>query len=142
MTSYTCQCVSGYAGTNCQLVSDMCANITCENNGICVSSYLSWSCKCIDSSLYSGTYCEDKSSSLATKQALSKSFATVAIVMMCCAVAFIIIMDILKYVFKIDPIDREHHRLKMEKEKEKQKKFRRKKVKKKKPADVMCFATI
>jgi mannitol-specific phosphotransferase system IIBC component len=119
----------------------MCANITCENNGICVSSYLLWSCRCLDSSLYSGTYCQDESSALATKQAISKSLGIVAIIALCCVVGFVIIMDILKYVFKIDPVDRERHRLKMEKEKKKQKKFRKKKIKKKKTVD-LYFVTI
>jgi hypothetical protein len=108
----------------------MCENITCENNGICISSYLSWTCECLDSSYYSGTYCQYESSALVTKQILSKSFAIVAIISLCCVVGFVIIMDILKYVFKIDPVDRERYRLKMEKEKQEEKKFKKKKKKK------------
>ena len=124
--------MNGYSGMSCELVTDMCGNITCENSGICVSAYLLWSCRCIDSSLYSGTYCQDKSSALTTKEALSKSLGIVAIIAICCVVGFILLMDILKYVFKIDPVDRERHRLKMEKEKEKQMKFSKKKPTKKK----------
>lgn len=126
-TSFTCQCIQGYEGTQCQLESNMCDNITCENKGTCVSSYMTWSCECLDDLLYSGTYCQDKSSTLAVKEALSKSFAVVAIVAICCVAGFIIIMDILKYVFKIDPVDRERYRLKMEKEKEEKLRFKKKK---------------
>jgi len=110
----------------------LCDNITCENSGICMSSYLAWTCECLDSSFYSGTYCQDKSSALKTKEALSKSFAIIAIIALCCVFGFVIIMDVLKYVFKIDPVDRERHRLRMEKEKNEQKRFKKKKVKKKK----------
>jgi hypothetical protein len=120
----------------------MCANITCENGAICASSYLTWSCTCLDSSFYSGTYCQDKSSSLIFKQALSKSLGIVAIIAICIVVGFVIVMDILKYVFKIDPIDRERHRLKMEKEKEDQKRFRKKKVIKKQIDIIKRFSAI
>jgi hypothetical protein len=141
-SSFMCQCVYGYEGTYCQLENDLCDNITCENEGICVSSYLSWSCECLDSSLYSGIYCQDKSSALVIKQALCKSLAIVAIIALCCVFGFVIIMDILKYVFKIDPVDRERHRLEMEKEKKELKKFRKKKVKKKKKNFTIHFSTV
>jgi len=67
-----------------------------------------------------------KSSSLKQKELLSKSFAIIAIVALSCVVAFVIIMDILKYVFNIDPVDRERRRLRLENEKQQEKKLRRK----------------
>jgi len=118
--------VYGYESTNCELETDMCTNITCENSGICVSSYLSWTCRCLDSTIYTGLYCQVKSSSLKQKELLSKSFAIIAIVALSCVVAFVIIMDILKYVFNIDPVDRERRRLRLENEKQQEKKLRRK----------------
>jgi len=68
-----------------------------------------------------------KSSSLKQKELLSKSFAIIAIVALSCVVGFVIIMDILKYVFNIDPVDRERRRLRLENEKQQEKKLRRKK---------------
>ena len=137
-TTFTCQCMYGYEGTYCELETDMCTNITCENNGLCISSYLSWKCQCLDSIDYSGSYCQDKSSSLSTKETISRSFAIVVIVALCCVVGFVIIMDILKYGFKIDPVDRERHRLQLEEEK---KKFKKKKVKKPKMRQKQTFVT-
>ena len=120
----------------------MCGNITCKYHGICISSYLTWTCQCLDSSLYSGTYCQDKSSDLVTKEIVSRSIAVVAIVALCCVVGFVILMDVLKYVFKIDPIDREHHRLRVEKEKKKQKGFPKKKKNKKTKRIALHFSTV
>lgn len=126
-STFDCQCLLGYDGLNCETSINMCSNITCENQAICKSSHLSWSCQCLDSSLYSGTYCEQKSSSLTAKEILSKSFAIVAIIFICLVVSFVIIMDVLKYVFNIDPVDRELRRMRLEQEKKEQKKFRKKK---------------
>ena len=123
-TTFQCKCLYGYDGLHCQVVSNMCSNITCENQGICISSYLLWSCKCLDATLYSGLYCQEKSSALAAKQALSYSISIAAIIALCCVAAFVLTMDVLKYVFKIDPVDRERHRLEMEREKEEQRKFK------------------
>ncbi|CAF4166158.1 unnamed protein product, partial [Adineta steineri] len=49
------------------------------------------------------------------KQALSRSFAGVAIAAQVLTCSFVIIMDVLKYVFKIDPVKAE--RLKQAQEK-------------------------
>lgn len=141
-TTFTCQCIYGYDGTYCELESNMCDNITCEYNGVCISSYLTWSCQCLDSLLYSGIYCQDKSSALVTKQILSKSFAIVVIVALCCVVGFVMLMDILKYVFNIDPVDRERYRLRIEQEKKEQKKFSTKKKKKKVKKIIQRFSKI
>ncbi len=48
-TTFDCICEDGYDGTYCEFVSDMCANIICENNGKCFSKHLSTlqSQKCI-----------------------------------------------------------------------------------------------
>jgi hypothetical protein len=57
--------------------------------------------------LYSGTYCQIKSSSLRTKEIVSRSFAGVAIGCLATVVGFVVIMDILKYFFNIDPVENE-----------------------------------
>jgi hypothetical protein len=113
-TTFDCNCISGYDGLHCELVSDMCKNITCENRGRCFSSLLSWSCECLSSSLYSGKYCEYESAQLKFKRAASKTCAIIAIIAIISLFLFVIIMDILKYGFKIDPVD--HERCLMRKE--------------------------
>ncbi|CAF1374280.1 unnamed protein product [Adineta steineri] len=71
---------------------------------------MSWSCICLIPSLYYGNYCEIQTSALKVKQALSKSFASVAIVTLVLTCSFVTIMDVLKYVFKIDPVKAERLR--------------------------------
>jgi hypothetical protein len=110
---------------HCELVDNMCFNITCQNKGRCISSHLSWSCNCLDPLLYSGTYCEHKSSSLITKEILSKSFASVAITAIIVVMLFVVIMDILKYGFGIDPVDRERQLMKSKQEKKRLNKNKR-----------------
>ena len=55
---------------------------------------------------YSGRHCEIKASSMAVKQAVSRSFASVAIVALICVAIFIVTMDVLKYGFGVDPTER------------------------------------
>jgi hypothetical protein len=108
----------------------MCINITCENKGICVASHLSWSCRC-SSSFYSGQFCQDTSSTLEVKQKLSKSFASIAIIAIITLYLFVLVMDVLKYGFEIDPVDRERQRMKKEQEKRQLNKKKHKKRTKK-----------
>jgi hypothetical protein len=46
---------------------------------------------------------------------ISKSFAYIAIIAMTCVVMFVVIMDILKYCFGIDPVGEELERIRREK---------------------------
>jgi hypothetical protein len=78
-----------------------CINISCLNQGLCRPLLLDFQCECLAGS-YSGRYCEITSSRILTLQAVSKSFAFIAIVAMVTVVLFIIIMDILTYCFGID----------------------------------------
>ncbi|CAF4214290.1 unnamed protein product, partial [Adineta steineri] len=99
----TCTCPTGKLGGHCQYEVDICANITCQNYGVCSSSYGNWSCECINPDFYSGTYCQIKSSSLHVKEIVSRSFACVAIGCISTVIGFIILMDVLKYGFHINP---------------------------------------
>ena len=103
----TCKCPAGKLGGHCQDEVDICKNITCQNHGQCVSKYGNWSCLCINTDLYSGTYCQIKSSSLRIKEIVSRSFAGVAIGCISAVIGFILIMDMLKYCFDINPVDHE-----------------------------------
>lgn len=115
-SAFDCICKYGYDGSHCELVADMCANITCENLGVCISTYLAWTCRCPDPEMYSGIYCEHQSSALIIKQILSKSFASIAIAAIGGVFVFVIVMDVLKYGFRIDPVDRERQLLRSERE--------------------------
>ncbi|CAF0759798.1 unnamed protein product [Adineta ricciae] len=125
-TTFVCLCRQGYEGLNCELVSNMCTNITCENRGACRSSELSWQCHCVDPTVYSGVYCEHESKSLVVKKALGKSFASIAIAAIVVVFLFVIVMDVLKYGFMIDPVERERQLMKDERKKKKKKKVDKK----------------
>ena len=119
-----CTCPSGKNGNHCEYEIDACGNITCENRAQCVSAFGNWSCLCVDYELYSGIYCETKSDKLKTKEIVSRSFASIAIGSIGTVLSFVIIMDLLKYCFRIDPIMDERRFMKEQEEihrKEKQK---------------------
>ncbi|CAF3746170.1 unnamed protein product [Adineta steineri] len=106
-TNFYCNCSKSFTGVHCELKVNLCVNIKCQNHGICQTVNMSWSCICLTSLFYYGNYCEIETSALKVKQALSKSFASVAITVLVLTCSFVIIMDVLKYVFKIDPIKAE-----------------------------------
>ncbi|XP_045117385.1 cubilin-like [Portunus trituberculatus] len=54
--SYTCVCLPGYTGQNCQLVIDMCANNPCLNGGTCTQGFNSFTCSCPSS--HTGDRCQ------------------------------------------------------------------------------------
>jgi hypothetical protein len=75
--------------------------VTCLNNGVCKPLLLDYQCECLEGS-YSGQYCEITSSRITTLQAVSKSFAFIAIIAITSVAVFIVVMDILTYCFGID----------------------------------------
>ncbi|CAF4289609.1 unnamed protein product [Rotaria sp. Silwood2] len=105
--NFKCECIQGYDGVYCELSVDLCGNITCENEGICQTVELVWKCLCVNSKFYYGDFCQFKTSTLVIKEILSKSFASIAIGAIATTCAFVIVMDVLKYVFHIDPVETE-----------------------------------
>lgn len=83
------------------MLVNYCSNVTCLNNGVCKPLLLDYQCECLSGS-YSGQYCQITSSRILTLQAVSRSFAFIAIIAIACIAIFIIIMDILTYCFGID----------------------------------------
>ena len=131
--STDCHCPYGKNGDHCENELNICANITCENRGQCVSSFGNWTCRCINDNFYTGTYCEHRSSYLVVREIISRSFAAVAIGCMATVVSFVVIMDLLKYGCHIDPVaderrsqrekENSRHREKREKERERRRKM-------------------
>jgi hypothetical protein len=92
--------------------------VKCQNNGQCRQSLLDFTCECTLKD-FSGRYCEVKSNSVTTKQTVNRSFAYIAIIAMGAVAGFIVLLDILKYGFHIDPVDEERKRLQAEKDSKK-----------------------
>lgn len=78
--------------------------MTCYNRGVCFSLSDGYICQCLGDNYYTGLHCEIKSSRIIFLHTFSKSCSYIAIIVIISAVMFIIIMDILKYYFGIDPV--------------------------------------
>jgi hypothetical protein len=128
---FICQCIVGWQGIHCETKINYCKNITCLNGGVCQALLLGFRCECLGES-FSGQYCEIANHKIQLHQMLGKSFAYIAIVVMIGAGMFIMIMDILKYVFGIDVTARDL----------KKKPQRRKRPKKKKPPVIIRYKYI
>ncbi|CAF1419466.1 unnamed protein product [Adineta ricciae] len=100
-TTFECSCRSGWTNTYCETKENYCENITCLNNGICRPLLLNFTCECLGTS-YSGRYCENREQTTVVRQAVSRSFSYIAIIFISSVATFIIVMDVLKYVFGID----------------------------------------
>ena len=53
---YTCNCSSGYTGTNCNENIDYCIGNDCEHDSTCVDGLSSYTCLCVPG--YTGSVCE------------------------------------------------------------------------------------
>ncbi|KAK2172869.1 hypothetical protein NP493_923g00027 [Ridgeia piscesae] len=56
VNSYTCPCVAGYTGTNCETDIGECASSPCGNGATCTDAVNSYTCRCVAG--YTGTHCE------------------------------------------------------------------------------------
>jgi hypothetical protein len=99
---------------------DYCFNITCQNRGFCRALLLNFTCECLVGG-YSGRYCEITARRIFIYKIVSKSFSYIAIIAITSVAIFVIIMDILKYCFGIDPVSEERERIRREKRAKKRK---------------------
>ena len=111
VSDFRCECAEGWTNTHCETMVNHCANVTCQNNGVCQPLFRDYRCTC-SSSGFSGRYCEITASSVVARQIVSRSFAYVAIVCLVGVFASIVVLDILKYVFHVDDTTSKNHRRK------------------------------
>ena len=109
-TMFRCDCDAGYEGLHCESLMNYCLDVTCHNNGQCRPARLNFTCECTTND-FTGRYCEIKSSSLAFKQAINRGFGYIAILALLSVATTIIIMDVMKYIFNIDPAQEERKRI-------------------------------
>ena len=94
---------------------NLCHKGLCQNRGVCHPLLLNYSCECLSDS-YSGRHCQITAKRIIILQRVSKSFAYVAIIAIITVAMFVIIMDILKYCFGIDPVEEERERIRKQKQ--------------------------
>jgi len=111
--TFNCQCDDGWQGEHCHLKVNYCENVICQNDGICESLVKNYTCHCLGDHYY-GRHCENTTTRIRIYKIVSKSFAYVAIIALASVAMFILIMDILKYCFGIDPVEGERRRLRRE----------------------------
>ena len=87
-----------------------CDGVKCENRAVCQPSFRNYTCECLDTS-YSGRHCEKVATSRVVRQAVAKSFGYIAITAIVVVAGFIVVMDVLKYGFGIDPVEEERERI-------------------------------
>lgn len=80
-----------------------CDNVTCENKGVCRPLVGDYRCECLSPSL-SGRHCEIVARGLAVRKAVSKSIGYIGILFLSGVAGFVVFLDALKYVFRIDPV--------------------------------------
>ena len=112
-TTFICSCDPGWEGKHCQTKINYCANVICQNNGVCRPLFMNYTCECLGDS-YTGRHCEITATKIKIYQIVGKSFAYVSIIALISVALFVVAMDVLKYCFGIDPVheEREHIRRK------------------------------
>ncbi|CAF0740637.1 unnamed protein product [Adineta ricciae] len=110
--TFRCTCQRGWQGDHCEIKINHCEK--CQNNGICRPLLNGYKCECVGN-YYSGTHCEFPSTKVKVYKIVSKSFGYVGIIAIVSVVLFVVIMDVLKYCFGIDPTREELIRYRREK---------------------------
>ena len=87
-----------------------CDGVQCENRAVCRPLLRNYSCECLDSS-YSGRHCEEVATLRVIRQTVCKSLGYIGILALTIVAGFVVVMDILKYGFGIDPVKEERERL-------------------------------
>ena len=114
-SSFKCNCISSFFGTNCQNIKDLCANITCiKDQGYCQINYrdlipTAW-CFCLNGYLRDDY--SQKPLALQVHKTVVSVATILAIVIISLFWAFILIMDYLKYFIIKDKLVRKTKKIK------------------------------
>ena len=91
-----CLCPQGFDGHHCENNIDDCINIDCSKHGICQDDTNTYKCSCFDG--FFGNLCEQRTVETVLLQVASKSFATVAIILIASIAALFLASDIHTYL--------------------------------------------
>ena len=100
INEFTCVCHPGFSGKLCQ-INLSCINVTCHNGGQCMEGNNNFTCLC--GNYFSGRHCEIKDGELAALETASYTISIVAMIIVVFHVFLIVFLDLLKYIFKMEP---------------------------------------
>jgi len=103
----TCLCAPGFQGHHCENNIDDCIGIRCSNHGICQDRINAYTCSCFDG--FYGNQCEQTNVQTVLLQVASKSFATVAILIIASIAGLVVASDIHTYLTRKK--ETTHHRV-------------------------------
>jgi hypothetical protein len=95
-TIVTCLCAPGFQGEHCEDNTDDCLNVHCSNHGICQDGIQTYSCSCFEG--FYGSQCEQRTVETVVLQVASKSFASIAILVIAGIAGLIVASDIHTYL--------------------------------------------
>ena len=104
--TFECDCESGRTGILCETKINYCKSNRCLNKGVCQSLSSTYRCLCL-SEYYSGRYCQILTKKVTNYKIMSTSISYIGIIVIMSVAMFIVIMDVLKYCFDIDPTQKE-----------------------------------
>ena len=87
-----CLCPGGFRGEHCEENIDDCADIHCSNHGVCQDGIETYTCSCFDG--YYGSQCESKTTETVVLQVTSRSFATLAVLLIASIAGLAVASDI------------------------------------------------
>jgi len=105
-----CLCPTGYNGTHCEINIDDCIHIDCSQHGLCIDGISNYTCSCYEG--FYGAHCEQTNVETVLLQVASKSFASVAILLIAGIAGLVVASDIHTYLTrkKVKTISRVHTR--------------------------------
>ena len=96
-TDFNCTCSSSlFYGTRCESVKNVCNNVTCSNQGVCINLNNDPVCQCFKN--FNGTSCEIKSAHIKLINRVAASASVVSIAIMSLLLAAVIAFDYFSFV--------------------------------------------
>lgn len=100
-----CQCEGGFQGEHCEYNVDDCVGISCSHRGVCQDGINQYTCACFDG--FSGEYCQNTSFETEILLAVTRSFATVAILLIVGIALLFLASDIHTYLTRETQLPRQ-----------------------------------